>query len=392
MNTNDFQSTAWGRCVPTLHGYQAFEPAPLPPKLEWDAELVCLLSQADAALSELSGLGTQLPNPHMLIAPLVRREAEQSSRIEGTQTTFEQLLIAELAPAYDAATPEKRDDCREVMNYVRALEEGIRILDTLPLSLRLVRDLHRVLLRDVDQATPGEFRRIQNLIGRKGDTTATARFVPPPPDTLAAHLAAWERFIHDDKTRLPDLVRCALLHQQFETIHPFPDGNGRVGRLLITLFLMERKRLSQPLLYLSAYIERHREDYYALLLRVSTHGDWAAWLRFFLTGIEETAKDATARSRRILALREEYRRRVGREKTSYLALVEQLFVSPYVDANLAVRVMDVSLPTARRAIESLEKLGLLREITGQTWGRIWRSDEVFVALHDPLPTSPLLPR
>jgi Fic family protein len=385
MKLGDFTSAAWGLCQPSVHGHLAFSPYFLPPKLVWDDELVHRLSHADRALSELSGLGLLLPNPHMLIAPLIRREAELSSRIEGTQTTFEQLLLAELMPAAADQGQVQRDDRREVMNYVRALESGIQLLDTIPLSLRLVRELHTLLMRDVrgERATPGEFRRIPNLIGRKGYTPETARFVPPPPEHLDEQLTHWERYLNTTDS-YPDLVQCALLHQQFETIHPFLDGNGRVGRLIITLFLIARGRLSRPLLYFSAYIEKHREDYYALLLRVSTHGDWSAWLRFFLLGIEETARDAAARTRRILTLRERYRTAVAKEKATLSALIDQLFTSPYVTTALAAEIMNVSLPTARKAIEHMVTLGLLREITGQAWGRVWRCDEIMSALHDPL--------
>ena len=385
MDQQIFQSTAWGSCQRCMAGHWAFEPHPLPPDIQWDTGLILLLSQADAALSELSGLGENLPNPHMLIAPLMRREAELSSRIEGTQTTFEQLLIAEVAKAPAHEDASRRDDRHEVMNYVRAMEQGIKLLDTLPLSLRLVRELHRVLMQGVrgDKATPGEFRRFQNLIGSPGDTPGTARFVPPAPENLERHLQAWESYMNR-AGEVPDIIQCAYLHQQFETIHPFLDGNGRVGRLMITLFLMSRGRLHRPLLYLSAYIEKHKEHYYALLLRVSTHGDWPAWLRFFLAGVNETARDAVRRTRRILALREEYRRQVSQERAALTGLVDELFVTPYVTAAHAARVMGATAPTARKAIERLTELGMLREITGQAWGRIWCASAVMSALHDPL--------
>jgi Fic family protein len=274
------------------------------------------------------------------------------------------------------------------MNYVHAMEEGIRIIDTIPLSLRLVRELHRVLMRDVrdENATPGDFRVRQNWIGRDGVAPADARFVPPPPETLIGHLTAWEAYMNT-AGELPDLVQCALLHQQFESIHPFLEGNGRVGRLMITLFLMARGRLHKPLLYLSAFIERNRLEYYDLLLRVSTHGDWAAWLRFFLAGVAETARDASVRTRRLVDLRESYRARVRAISPAAQALVDQLFISPYVSARVAKTATDVSDPTARKIIDQFVTLGLLREVTGQSWGRIWRSDEVFATLHDPLPPA-----
>ena len=263
---------------------------------------VLALSRADAALSELSGLGRHLPNPHLLIAPYVRREAVLSSRIEGTTTSLAELLLEEVAKGAVRGDP---DDVREVRNYVTALEYGVTRLRTLPLSLRLVRELHARLMRGVrgEHATPGEFRRSQNWIGVPQSTPETAVYVPPPPEYLMEALGAWERFLHE-RDRVPDLVQCALMHEQFEAIHPFLDGNGRVGRLLITLFLIERGRLSQPLLYLSAYIEQHRREYYDGLQAVRTDGAWKDWLRFFLAGVEQIAQEAVAQAGKLMNLRE----------------------------------------------------------------------------------------
>jgi Fic family protein len=272
-------------------------------------------------LSELSGLGHVLPNPHLLIGPLLRREAVQSSRIEGTQASLSDVLLDEATPA-QSATP-KSDDLREVRNYVAALEHGIARLGELPLSLRLVKELHGRLMNGVrgDQATPGEFRRTQNWIGPAGSNLMNAPYVPPPVDEMTELLADWERYLHlHDRT--PDLVQCAIMHEQFEAIHPFLDGNGRVGRLMITLFLIERGRLSRPLLYLSDFIERHRQDYYDLLQRVRTHGEWIPWIRYFLTGVGETARDAAARARRLLELREAMIRHTDH------ALVDRLLTNP----------------------------------------------------------------
>ena len=244
-----------GRVVRARGGYHAFVPAPLPPKLAYSDDLVLALSRADVALSELAGLGRHLPNPHLLIAPYVRREAVLSSRIEGTTTSLAELLLDDVARGATARDPH---DVQEVRNYVTALGYGVTRLKTLPLSLRLVRELHARLMKGVrgEHATPGEFRRSQNWIGRPGSTLETAVYVPPPPEELMETLGVWERFLHDRNT-VPDLIQCGLIHEQFEAIHPFLDGNGRVGRLLIVLFLMERGRLSQPLLYISAYIEQH---------------------------------------------------------------------------------------------------------------------------------------
>jgi Fic family protein len=376
LNKKDFKAPEAGRVIRAPQGYWAFLPAPLPPKLQYDADLVRQLSRADAALSELSGLGRQLPNPHLLIAPWVRREAVLSSRIEGTRASLSDLLKDELGGPRKSAEVEA--DVREVRNYVDALEYGIERLDKLPLSLRLVRELHERLMRGVrgDRATPGEFRRSQNWIGESGSTPTTASYVPPPINEMEACLDAWEKFLHQRDT-MPDLVQCALMHEQFEAIHPFLDGNGRVGRLLITLFLIERGRLSQPLLYLSAYIEQHRQDYYDLLQRVRTHGDWISWLRYFVHGVEVTAADAARRTTRLLDLRNRYHERLKKhELVGTLLLIDELFVNPYVTVARAEKVMRVSNPTARAAVNHLQSMKILKEITGRGWGRIYVADAI----------------
>jgi cell filamentation protein, protein adenylyltransferase len=349
-------------------GYYAFVPAPLPPKLAYDDVVVLALSRADAALSELSGLGRHLPNPHLLIAPYVRREAVQSSRIEGTTTSLAELLLEEVAAGAAKRDP---DDVREVRNYVTALEYGVTRLRTLPLSLRLVRELHARLMRGVrgETATPGEFRRSQNWIGAPRSTPETALYVPPPPEYLTDALGEWERFLHE-RTRLPDLVQCGLMHEQFEAIHPFLDGNGRVGRLLITLFLIERGRLPQPLLYLSAYIERHRREYYERLQAVRTDGDWTGWLVFFLAGVESTAREAVGQAGKLMNLRERWRTRLVDYPKAAL-LIDALFMNPYLSVARAQRILKVSNPTARQAVTRLEKLGMLTEVTGREWGRLY---------------------
>lgn len=375
MNRKDFVSTLSGRVVATPRGYCAFVPAPLPPEIRYDAELVRLLSRADAALSELSGLGRLLPNPHLLIAPWVRREAVLSSRIEGTRASLSDLLIDELA--------EKRSadqDLVEVRNYVTALEYGIKRLESLPLSLRLTRELHERLMAGVrgDKATPGEFRKTQNWIGPAGSTPATAAYVPPPVNELPACLDNWEKFLHQRDT-MPDLVQCALMHEQFEAIHPFLDGNGRVGRLLITLFLMERKRLSQPLLYLSDYIDAHRQDYYELLQRVRTHADWIGWIQFFITGVTEIAQQASERSSKLLELREQYRERV-RDKPRAAGLIDELFINPYITVAKAQAVLEVSNPTARAAVELLVERKIVAPLDGKKWRRMYVSRPVLEAI------------
>jgi len=364
----DAQKTGLQRLVRARGGYHAFVPAPLPPKLAYGDDLVLGLSRADAALSELAGLGRHLPNPHLLIAPYVRREAVLSSRIEGTTTSLAELLLDEVA---EGATGRDPHDVQEVRNYVTALGYGVTRLKTLPLSLRLVRELHARLMKGVrgEHATPGEFRRSQNWIGRPGSTLETAVYVPPPPEELMETLGAWERFLHERNT-VPDLIQCGLMHEQFEAIHPFLDGNGRVGRLLIVLFLMERGRLSQPLLYISAYIEEHRREYYDVLQAVRTDGDWTVWLRFFLAGVEAISKEAVQQAGKLMSLREQWRERLAGSRNA-VRLVDALLVNPYMSVARAQRALNVSNPTARQAVTRLQKLGMLTEITGRAWGRLY---------------------
>ncbi len=380
MKKGDFKAPQAGRLVTGPHGYLAFVPAPLPPKLVYQPGLVRLLSRADAALSELSGVGRLLPNPHLLIAPWVRREAVLSSRIEGTRTTLSELLIEELSGKSAGKTADA--DMREVRNYVDALEHGRERLANLPLSLRLVRELHGRLMRGVrgDHATPGEFRKSQNWIGPMGSTLETAAYVPPPVPEMLLCLDNWEKFLHE-RDAFPDLIQCALMHEQFEAIHPFLDGNGRVGRLMITLFLIERGRLSQPLLYLSDYIDANRQDYYDLLQRVRTHGDWNAWLLFFINGVLEISQAAVGRITQLLDLHRRYTELLHDfGKTRTRLLIDQLFQNPYITVGAAEKSMNVSNPTARAAITFLHKTGMLKEITGRGWGRMYVAHEILDAI------------
>lgn len=377
MNPEDFKSELAGRVILHRTGYHAFIPAQLPPRLTFSQDLVLSLSRADTALSELAGLGGMLPNPHILIGPLVRREAVLSSQIEGTQTSLSELLLDEVAPAPTQKSDKTTADLREVHNYVDALEHGRSRLKDLPLSLRLVRELHAKLMAGVrgEHATPGEFRRSQNWIGPAGSNLMNARYVPPPVDEMTELLSDWERFLHV-RDSIPELIQCAIMHEQFEAIHPFLDGNGRVGRLLITLFLIERGRMSQPLLYLSDFIERHKSDYYDLLQRVRTHGDWSPWIQYFLTGVEVTARDASRRAHRLLDLRESFLRETkGTQK-----LIDQLLINPYVTIGTAMKALGVSHPTASRMIRELVAKDLLRETTGKKWRKTYLAHGVLAAL------------
>lgn len=381
MKENDFSAGKSGRVIRTPQDYLAFVPNPLPPVIPFDMSLALALSKADSALSELSGLGGQLPNPHLLISPYIRREAVLSSRIEGTKASLSDLLIDEIDGG-NLRRPEN-DDIQEVRNYIHAMEHGITLLASLPLSLRLIREIHAKLMSGVrgDKATPGEFRRSQNWIGPAGSTPMTAAFVPPPVHEMTESLGEWEKFLHV-RDVMPDLIQCAMMHAQFETIHPFLDGNGRVGRLLVTFFLLERKRLSEPLLYLSAFIDAHKNDYYDLLQRVRTHGDWVSWIRFFLQGVAEIATEAGEQAKELHRLREQYRVQM-RDKANALGLLDDLFINPYMTIGRAGKVLGKTHPTAKAAIAVLEEQKILREITGRQWGRYYVCQPVLDALEKP---------
>lgn len=383
VEPREYVSAVAGRIIRVPSGFHAFVPAALPPVLAYDDHLVVLLSKADAVLSELSGLGRTLPNPHLLIEPYIRREAVLSSRIEGTKTGMSELMLDEVSPGKGEA-----DDVEEVRNYVKALQHGIRRLKTLPLSLRLVKEIHEVLMRGVrgDHATPGEFRRSQNWIGGAGSTISTARYVPPPVEEMTAALGAWESFMHV-RDRLPDLVQCAMIHEHFEAIHPFLDGNGRVGRLLITLFLMERGRLSQPLLYLSAFFESHRSEYYEHLMRIRTHGAWKEWVAFFLTGVLETATEAVHRAGQLLDLREKVRGKLG-ARGSALMLLDKLFENPYITAARAQQLLGTSNPTARKAITDLVSVKLLTKLQEKSWGQTFVAKPILRIIDEGRGTRP----
>jgi len=369
-----------GRRISCPGGYRAYVPEPLPPRLEWSAGLAAALSEADRAVGRLAGEGRRLPNPHLLIRPFVRREAAFSSRIEGTQATLGELLAAEAG----AVVERSAADLREVANYVVALEHGVERLRTLPLSLRLVRELHERLLRGVrgDVATPGEFRRSQNWIGPAGCTLEKATFVPPPPDRLMECLGAWERFLHDDT--LPPLVHAAMAHSQFEAIHPFLDGNGRVGRLMITLLLLSKEVLPSPLLYLSAYFEATREEYYARLLGVTERGEWEEWLGYFLTGAAQQAEDALDRIRRIDDLLMAWREKLAKAPSRLPERALDLFTeNPFWTVNKLAARLDVAFTTAQRAVHRLEGAGIVALAGAARRNRVYCARDILEILEEP---------
>ena len=338
------------------------------------------LSEADRAVGRLTGEGRRLPNPHLPIRPFVRKEAVLSSRIEGTQATLGELLAAEAGAAVDRS-PE---DLREVGNYVVALEYGLERPEALPISLRFVRELHERLMRGVrgEVATPGEFRRSQNWIGPAGRTLNEATNVPPPPVELISGLTAWERFLYDDT--VPPLVHAALVHSQFEAIHPFLDGNGRVGRLLITLQLVSRDVIPSPLLYLSAYFEATRDEYYARLLGVTERGEWEERLTYFLRGVVMQSEDAVDRIQRIDDLFARWRDELASDRPRIPERVLDLFAeNPFWTVRSLASRLEVAYTTAQRAIDRLEVLGIVSRVGDARRNRVYCARAVLDVLEEP---------
>ena len=374
-----------GHYVRQPTGYSAFIPAPLPPSppLRLAGAIQQLLSEADHALGRLDASILTLPNPDLFVLMYVRKEAVLSSQIEGTQSSLQDLLAAE-AQVMGASTPPR--DVEEVVNYVGAMNQGLARLSTLPVSIRLVREIHEVLLRGGrgSRLTPGELRRSQNWIGPEGCTLADASFVPPPPSEIPQALGDLERYVHADDG-MPVLIKIGLVHAQFETIHPFLDGNGRLGRLLITFLLVERGILSKPVLYLSHFFKRHRQEYYDRLQAVRDAGDWEGWLAFFLRGVAQVSAEAAETARRVLALREEHRTHIadhfGRAAGHGHRVLESLYERPILSVNQVGELTGTTYPAANGLVKRFVEGGLLVEITGQSRNRRFRY-EPYVRLFD----------
>jgi Fic family protein len=350
--------------------YESFEPSLL--QREWrlhDMKIIELLSKADRQLGRLDMYSEYIPNIDLFISMHVTKEATQSSKIEGTQTQIEEALMDKKnVPA------EKRDDWEEVQNYIAAMSSAIKELEELPFSSRLIRNTHRVLMQGVrgEKKQPGEFRNSQNWIG--GATISKATFIPPIHDNIPKLMGDLENFMHDESLHLPDLIKIAIMHYQFETIHPFLDGNGRVGRLMITLFLVSCGILKQPVLYLSDYFEKHRADYYDHLMRVRLNDDLSGWVEFFLKGVIETAKSSIQTFDDILKLQKEVDailRSMGARSANAQKVVNHLYKRPIISAERASEVAEVSMPTAYKLINTLEEHGILNEITGAERNRLY---------------------
>jgi Fic family protein len=356
---SDYASTPFGEPRRTVgrHGYVAYFPAPIPRTIELPASTIRLLADAEASLGRLAGVGQLVPNPHLLIRPYLLREALASTRIEGTQASLADVFEAEASDEPPSA------DVEEVVNYIEALEWGLGQMEKLPLGVRLIREMHRRLLAGVRgrERMPGEFRTTQNWVGVAGSTIETARFVPPPPEELPSLLADWERYAHAELD-VPLLLQNALLHYQFETLHPFLDGNGRIGRLLSVFLLVDRGRLPAPLLYLSTYLERDRERYYEALQAIRERGEALPWIELFLIAVRTQAADAVVRAQRIVELRERYRVAAAAiASSSAMALVDLVCETPIVSSRVVEAGLGVSRPTALRLLRQLEAVGVLEE-------------------------------
>ena len=374
----------YGDMILTAEGEQAFVPYPLPRQLNLSSGTVYLLDKASRAIATLDGVGETIPNPNLLMRPLLRREALLSSMIEGTITSLSEVF------AYEADRQGMANhDVREVINYVMAMQQGVEALRRLPISLRFVNEIHLRLLTGVrgEEKRPGELRSGQVYIGAPGSSIRDARFIPPPPDQVRSLFLDWEEFVNES-LELPPLVRCAMMHYQFETIHPYEDGNGRVGRLLITLFLIASQVLSKPLLYLSAYFERDRQRYYDELLNVSITGDWERWFRYFLIGIDEESRDVMERIRRLRQLHSDYREvlQAGRASSSALQLLDELFANPFMTVRGASGILGMTTAGARGVLGRLVESGLVR-LDSRRWPPRYIADDILAALESPMRTT-----
>lgn len=388
-NIADYRQRA-GRYIAQPNGYRAIMPERLPPNppVNISADLQVLLSQADRALGRLDGSIQTLPHPDLFVFMYVRKEAVLSSQIEGTQSSLQDVLAAEAK----ILEPGRPQDVNEVVNYVRAMNHGLALLPQLPVSVRLVKEIHGQLLAGVrgSHLTPGDVRTSQNRIGPSGCTLNEATFVPPPPQEVGRLLSELELFLHTD-TQLPLLIKIGLAHAQFETIHPFLDGNGRVGRLLITFLLCEQKVLVKPVLYLSHYFKRHRQQYYDHLQAVRDSGDWEGWLRFFLSGIVEVSKQATDTARQILTLREDHRREItnelGRAAGNGHRVLEYLYEHPIVSVNEVEDLIGTTYQAANELVARMVEVGILQEIAGQARNRRFRYDAYVQLFNDSEPQT-----
>jgi len=362
-----------GQYISQAEGYKAFIPSPLPPNppIDIDSEIIEMLSKADTAIGRLSGILEALPNPDLFVAMYVRKEAVLSSQIEGTEASLEDVL------EYESESRPKTlpNDVAEVVNYVKAINYGLSRMKELPLSLRLIKEMHAELMRGVrgQEKTPGEFRKTQNWVGPKGCVLTNARFVPPPPHDMIRAMGDLEKYMHS-KFGYPLLIECGLIHAQFETIHPFLDGNGRIGRLLITFFLCHKEILRKPLLYLSHYFKANRMEYYDRLMGVREDAGFEPWIKFFLRGVKEVAEEACRTSYKIIELKDSDRKKIAevyKESSKAAVFHEKMFTRPIISIKDIAGLMDTTFPTANDLCDKLIKLGVLKEITGKERNKLF---------------------
>ena len=349
-------------------GYSAFVPKPLPPDppVHVDDELLELLSQADQAIGRLDAAVDALPDATLFVPMYVRKEAVLSSNIEGIHASLADVLESEL-------TGTQSDDVAEVMNCVSAMDDGLESVERLPISSSLLREIHGRLMSGErgKLKSPGEFRMPQNWIGGTTSSVTNARFVPPPPHEVEPGIEDLEAYVNGESAA-PALVEAGLIHSQFETIHPFLDGNDRVGRMLIALFLVKKRVLKQPILYLSAYFKQHQEEYYDRLLEVRTAGDWEGWLKFFLKGVQQVSQEADHSVRQVWRMRQQHRQEMGSEPDAALELLDHLYQRPYVTAPYVAEVLKVTRPTAQSLIDTLTRRGVLVETAERSGERVLR--------------------
>lgn len=377
MEVSEFKG-AFGKIVEgedKEHGkYSSFIPNKLPPKFDYTPSLVLALSKADSTLSKLSGAGLLLPNPDLLIVPYLKKEALSSSRIEGTQISLSDYFLSE------AKGILKEDiEATEVGNYIRAIRHALKEIETKQISLEIIREMHKILLRGVrgNERLPGNFRPVQNWIGPQNTKIKDATFVPPPKEEVERLIRELINYL-DTYDEMPLLIKCALMHYQFETIHPFCDGNGRIGRALITLYLCKKNKISKPLLYASDYFEKHKREYYEILLTTNKTGKFENWIKFFLEAIKVQSEDALDRTIKIQNLREEYRKKImnNKQAISIIKVIDSLFLNPFVQINQIALQLGVTYPTAKKIVDNLIKLKILQEAENRERNKLFVAHEI----------------
>ena len=360
--------------------YNVFVPNPLPPKIEFDEELVLILSKAEEKLGKLSGVCLTLPSPNLLIIPYLRKEAIMSTRIEGTRISMQEVLLSEAKEK-----EEKTKDAQEVINYINTVNYALTKIENSPINLELIKEMHKVLMENVrgDEKAPGEFREVQNWIGSELSKVSDANFVPPNPEAVPKLMEDLIEYLNTEHN-VSVLIRCALMHYQFETIHPFCDGNGRIGRSLITVYLCKKKKIIKPLLYISEFFEKHRLEYNELLLRTGQTGKFENWIKFFLKAVEVQSEDALVRAHKLLDLREAYRKRVQREAQSsdILNIIDYLFSNPFITVKKAQIILDVTYPTAKKYMEKLAEYEILKETNRLQREKTFVAHEIYEIIKD----------